>query len=129
MMKRIPVIFLVLLTFMACLGRHPEEKAAKAAKACYDLLLEGRYADFVAQTADADSLPEVYREQLEANIKMFVGQMQREHRGIKEVRIANCTADSSGRAANAFLVLCFGDSTVEETVVPMVERDGKWLMR
>ena len=128
-MKRFPLFLFVLLALMACLGNHPEEKAAKAAKACYDMLLEGRYADFVAQTADADSLPEFYREQLEANIKMYVGQMQREHRGLKEVRIANCTADSSGRAANAFLVLCFGDSTAEETVVPMIERNGKWLMR
>jgi len=128
-MKKLVILFAVMLVVGACSRNHPEEKAAKAAKACYDLLLEGRYADFIAQTADADSVPEVYREQLEANIRMFVGQMQREHRGIKEVRIANCKADSSGRAANAFLVLCFGDSTVEETVVPMIERNGKWLMR
>ena len=31
--------------------------------------------------------------------------------------------------ANAFLMLCFGDSTIEEVVVPMVKHEGKWLMK
>jgi len=26
-------------------------------------------------------------------------------------------------------MLCFGDSTNEEIVVPMIERDGRWYMR
>jgi hypothetical protein len=26
-------------------------------------------------------------------------------------------------------MLCYGDSTTEEVVVPMVERDGRWMMK
>jgi hypothetical protein len=27
------------------------------------------------------------------------------------------------------LMLCYGDSTTEEVVVPMIERDGRWMMK
>jgi hypothetical protein len=27
------------------------------------------------------------------------------------------------------LMLCYGDSTSEEVVVPMVERNGRWMMK
>jgi hypothetical protein len=37
--------------------------------------------------------------------------------------------DSVQPTANAFLMLCFGDSTIEEVVVPMVKHEGKWLMK
>ena len=55
--------------------------------------------------------------------------MEKEHQGMRDVRIVNCIADEEGRAANAFLAVCFGDSTIEEVVVPMVEHDGQWRMR
>ena len=30
---------------------------------------------------------------------------------------------------SVLLMLCYGDSTTEEVVVPMVERDGRWMMK
>jgi hypothetical protein len=108
---------------------HPEDAAAQAAKECYDLLLEGRYDEFVSRQASTDSLPSVWREELVDNMKMFAFQMQQEHKGMKEVRIVRATADTAAHTAQVFLSICFGDSTVEETVIPMVEKHGEWFLK
>ena len=128
-MKKILIVILLAAAFTACSSRHPEKQAAKAAKQCYDLLLSGRYDAFVAAKTNTDSLPPEYREQLVTNIKMFAAQMDAEHKGMREVRIVNCVASDDGRSANAFLAVCFGDSTIEEVVVPMVGQGGKWKMK
>jgi len=129
MMRKLLIVFCAMMMMAACSREHPEEKAAQAAKECYELLLQGKYDVFIAHKANTDSLPASFREELVANIKMFAHQMQQEHQGMKEVRIVNCTADTARHSANAFLVICFGDSTIEETVVPMVENQGRWLMK
>ena len=38
-------------------------------------------------------------------------------------------ADEAHHEANVFLTLCYGDSTVEEICVPMVESKGIWYLR
>ncbi|MBR1687285.1 MAG: hypothetical protein IJ710_02000 [Prevotella sp.] len=106
-----------------------EEQAAEAARTYYGHLADGRYADYLSGVSGADSLPEAYREQLLVGAKQFRAQQQAAHRGIREVRVATARRDSALGVMNAFLVLCFGDSTSEEVCVPMVERDGRWLMR
>ena len=128
-MRKLLIVLLLAALWSACSREHPEKIAAQAAKECYDLLWDGKYDEFIARKANTDSIPASYREQLVANMKMFVDQMQQEHHGMKEVRIVNCTADTARHSANVFLVICFGDSTIEETVVPMVENQGRWLMK
>ena len=128
-MRKLLIVLLLAALWSACSREHPEKIAAQAAKECYDLLLDGKYDEFIARKANTDSIPASYREQLVANMKMFADQMQPEHHGMKEVRIVNCTADTARHSANVFLVICFGDSTIEETVVPMVENQGRWLMK
>jgi hypothetical protein len=51
------------------------------------------------------------------------------HRGISEVRVVIAKTDTLQKYTNVFMMLCFGDSTNEEIVVPMVERDGRWMMK
>ena len=128
-MRKLLIVLLLAALWSACSREHPEKIAAQAAKECYDLLLDGKYDEFIARKANTDSITASYREQLVANMKMFADQMQQEHHGMKEVRIVNCTADTARHSANVFLVICFGDSTIEETVVPMVENQGRWLMK
>lgn len=128
-MRKLLIVLLLAALWSACSREHPEKIAAQAAKECYDLLLDSKYDEFIARKANTDSIPASYREQLVANMKMFADQMQQEHHGMKEVRIVNCTADTARHSANVFLVICFGDSTIEETVVPMVENQGRWLMK
>jgi len=56
-------------------------------------------------------------------------QQENSHRGVREVRVVNAKTDSIQKYTNVFMVLCFGDSTNEEIVVPMVEQDGRWFMK
>lgn len=107
----------------------PAGVAAQAAKQYYDYLLEGKYEAFIDGQYRPDSIPGSYREQLIMNAKMFMGQQQREHRGIKETRIVNAEADTARHEANVFMVFCYGDSTTEEVLVPMVENKGIWYLR
>lgn len=127
-----------ILSMAACSGeKKADNAAALAAKEYYDSLLAGNYSYFVGGMYLPDTIPDGYREQLEANASMYVGRMAEEHHSISEVRIMRCLNDTvtsaSGqhavRTAEAYLVLCFGDSMNEEVVVPMVHHDGRWLMR
>lgn len=126
-MRAFPLGVLVLL--LSCSQSKADFAAANAAKGYYDLLLEGKPDRFVDGMNMPDRIPDSYRLQLVANAKMFVGQQQDEHKGIRRVEVVNCVNDSAGTGAQAFLMFCYGDSTVEEVVVPMVKRDGKWLMK
>ena len=76
-----------------------------------------------------DSIPDDYREELLTAYKQFMALQEKEHHGIREIRIANAKTDTIQKYTNVFLVLCFGDSTNEEVVVPMTERDGRWRMK
>ena len=110
-------------------GPTPDAVAGEAAKAYYDLLIEGKYDQFVEGRYMPDAIPDGYREQLVANMKMFMGEQQATHGGLKQVRVVSAKADTAQHVANAFLLFVYGDSTSEEVLVPMVEHKGVWYMR
>lgn len=112
-----------------CAGVSPEEQAALAAKGYYTHLVKGEYRHFLEGRAGADSLPEDYCEQLIDGYKQFMVTQEREHQGIRDVQISNVRTDSLDGYTSVFLILCYGDSTQEEIVVPMVEREGCWRMK
>ena len=129
-MRRLPFLFLLLLLLGACSsGPTSEELASLAAEGYYRHLLRGEYEQFLKGKDGLDRMPEDYREQMQAAYKQYMAQQEEVHRGILDVRVSNAKTDSSLRLTNVFLVLCFGDSTNEEIVVPMVEREGRWRMR
>ena len=130
-MRLLPVLFtfFVALGLVCCSEKDPSEVAGKTAKQYYDYLLEGKYDAWVDGHYYSDSVSNEYREQLIVNAKMFMLQQKREHQGIREVRVANCKADTVQHTANVFMVFVYGDSTNEETLVPMVEHKGLWYMR
>ena len=109
----------------------PEEEAAKAAQTYYMLLADSLPEDFLNTRVGADSLPASYRAQMQKVYEQYIREVNAKHRGIREVRISNNVAkhDSTQHVTYAFLILCFGDSTQEEVMVPMVEVGGKWLMK
>ncbi len=117
--------------------KKPDDAAARAAKEYYDSLFAKNYAYFVRGMYLPDTIPDGYREQLEANASMFVGRMAGEHRGVSRVRILRFANDtvvspdkrSHVRVSDVFLVLSLGDSLNEEVVVPMIFHQGRWLMR
>ena len=77
----------------------------------------------------ADSLPDDYRSQLIDGYAQFLAQQQKARGGINEVRVSRAFTDSTQQYTSVLLVLCYGDSTTEEVIVPMVEHNGRWMMK
>lgn len=137
-MKR-GAIYILIAIVVAVLGGctdnnpRPEELAMNAAKVYYDQLAHGDYASFVAGTDGYDSIPDGFREQLEVNMKQFMAEIYSDHKGIASIEMVDATADTLMATADAYvsvrLRLCFADSTKEQIVVPMIERDGIWKMK
>lgn len=127
------LFFLFFPLLAACSGKpsgpDAAQLAANAAKTYYEQLLKGDYGSFVDGRYQPTELPESYRQQLIANAKMFVGQEEKEHKGIKNVAVADGRADTARHVANAFLTFTYGDGTKEQVVVPMVEVKDVWYMR
>ena len=130
-MRRLLIITVctVVAAIISCSRDKQDFAAANAAKDYYELLIAGQYGQFVRGMNYANPIPDSYREQLELNARMFVNEMNADRKGLREVRVINCVSDSVLPAANAYLMLCFGDSTFEQVVVPMVKRDGRWYMK
>lgn len=103
--------------------------AGIAAKGYYDLLLEGKYQEFVAGYQQRNRIPKGYCEQLVLNAQMFVEQQQEAHQGMQKVDVISAKADTAHHVADVFLSLAYGDSTKEQIVVPMVLVKGTWKMR
>ena len=114
--------------FTSCSSPSKEELASLAAKGYYQHLIEGDYAHFLEGREFADCLPDDYRSQLIDGYSQFMAQQQ-SRGGINEVRISRAYTDSTQQYTNVLLMLCYGDSTTEEVVVPMVERNGRWMMK
>ena len=115
---------------MSCGNPTPEEQASLAAKGYYEHLIHGEYEQFLKGKAGLHKHSEEdFWNQLRDNCHQFVHQQEQAHRGIHEVRVVNAKTDTLQKYTNVFMMLCFGDSTNEEIVVPMVERDGRWYMR
>ena len=115
---------------MSCGNPTPEEQASLAAKGYYEHLIHGEYEQFLQGKVGLNKhSEEEYWNQLWDNCHQFEHQQEQAHRGIYEVRVVNAKTDTLQKYTNVFMMLCFGDSTNEEIVVPMVERDGRWYMR
>lgn len=85
------MIFMMGLVFSSCKEEKPDPGylAGIAAKGYYDLLLEGKYKEFVDGYNQPYRLPKGYQDQLLMNAKMFVEQQQDEHKGMVKVIVLN----------------------------------------
>lgn len=129
--------FPLLLLFSSCSSTPPEWQAASAAKDYYDCLKEGDAVGFLEGKAGAGSLAADYGEQLLTAVRQYHADLQKKHGGLREVCISeehykqnleDCR-DTVLHLTYAYLILCFGDSTQEEVMVPMTEHNGRWLMK
>jgi hypothetical protein len=124
------ISFIALFALLSCSSPlSPDQQAALAAEGYYRHLLAGEYDQFLEGRAGADSLPDSYREQLLTGYRQFMAQQQEKHDGITAVSVSNVRTDSLDHYTSVFLLLCYGDSTQEEIVVPMVEHNGSWRMK
>ena len=138
MRKQVILFSLFTLGFLyACSSVTSEWQAANAAKNYYDCLKEGNTIGFLEGKAGIDTQPSGYGDQLLRAVKQYHADLQQKHGGLCEVRIVDerYLHDSSEfrdtilHFTYAYLMLCYGDSTQEEIVVPMVEHNGRWLMK
>lgn len=130
-MRKLIIMSFILGILCACSKKEikPEEMALQMAKVYYDQLLSGDYASFVDGMSFNDTVVPAYREQLITNMKMYVGQQEKEHQGIKQVIPLRAMRDTANHTVNAFLMMCYNDSAKEQVVVPMVEKNGIWMMK
>ena len=135
-MKSLFYLLAGIVVLTACSGVVPEWQAASAARDYYECLADGDAEGFLRGKAGADTLPAAYREQLLAAVRQYQSDMERKHRGLRGVRIADdhynqsaSCRDTSLHVVYAFLLLAYADSTQEEVTVPMVEYDGRWMMK
>jgi len=120
----------VLAFLLACKSENnDDEQAALAAKEYYDHLRAGRYDAYLSGIDGYASLPDGYREELLANARQFMAQQDNEHNGIRDIRVSRAMKDTTFNCTFAYLVLCFGDSTNEEIMVPMVRNGEHWMMK
>ena len=125
------VLAAVLATsFLVCCDKPlaAEKVVANTAKLYYEYLLEGKYDEFVAGIDRRLSPSDSYNAQMRDNAKMFVHRQKELHKGIEAISAVNAEVDKKAHSANAFLVIQYSDSTSEQVVVPMLARDGVWLM-
>ena len=101
------------LGFSSCKEERPDPSyfAGIAAKGYYDLLLEGKYEEYVAGFNQPYRIPKGYHDQL------------------SKVDILSAKADTARHVADVFLRISYGDSTKEQIIVPMIEVKGEWKMR
>ena len=128
-MRKLVYLILIVIVVACSTGVSREEQAALAAKGYYTHLVQGEYEQFIEGRFMADSLPADYRSQLIEGCKQFVAQQLEARKGIQEVSVSRAYTDSLAGYTNVLLMLCYGDSTTEEVVVPMVERNGRWMMK
>ena len=128
-MYKVALFLLVILCWSCSSHVTKEEQAALAAKGYYTHLISGEYEQFLEGRLMGDSLPDDYRSQLIEGYKQFIAQQQSARNGITEVRVSRAYTDSLADYTSVLLMLCYGDSTTEEVVVPMVECQGRWMMK
>ena len=128
-MRRI-LLLLMAIGLVACGGAEsPEEAAMKAAEEYYNGLKDGDYEAFLAGRADMEGMPASFNEQLLVAYKQFVRQQEEAHVGIASFTASRAQMDSALQMMQVFLMVNYADSTQEEIVVPMVERQGEWKMK
>lgn len=125
--KIFALVSLFLLLFTSCSTETTEKQAVEdAALQSFTTLLDGRYEDYASMLAGAQQRSSDYNEQMAMNAEMFIEQQQQLHTNIVDVRVSDVQMDKLPSRANAFIVLCYADSTNEEIVVPLIKENGTW---
>ena len=134
-MKHLLYMLSTVAVLCACSGVSREWQAATEAQKYYEYLAAGDAVRFLEGKAGSSQLPAAYGEQLLKAIEQYLEEIKQKHGGILSVRISDNSVnpDDTTHAdslVNAFLILCYADSTQEEILVPMVQvSEGEWRMK
>ena len=130
MMRNVWFFLCIAAVLLTACGEKPTPEAAAMASAqqYYEQLMDGDYEAFVMGQADAERYPESFRQQLITATKQFVAQLD-QRGGICSITSSRALMDSTLQLMQVYMLISYADSTQEEIVVPMVERDGEWKMK
>ncbi len=133
MMKKLwllPFVALMMSLWASC-GKDVTERqhVEEAVLASYDMLLNGRYTEYASMLAGASARNDDYNAQLADNAAMFIEEQRRLHTNIVDVRVADVKIGKGNKTADAYVVICYADSTNEEIVMPMLKEQGVWKVK
>lgn len=120
------------ILFLSCSEKpqrdfHGEMQAA--AEQYYNLLMDGRYEDFVDGLYSPDSLPEDYRSQLVDAVAQYrVNETQRRG-GLEGFQVLGDSLAPDSCSGFVTIQLLFGDKSTEEIILPLVDDQGVWKMK
>ena len=125
------IAFAIAVVMMAACSRtvDQEQLVANTAMLYCQYLIDGKYDDFVAGIDQRVEPAAGYAEQLRANAKMFVAAQAKTRGGVVGINVTGAEVSPKEHTAAAYILLHYADSTKEQVVLPMVERDGVWFMR
>ena len=118
-----------LIGLMGCGELSPEEQASLAAKGYYEHLMAGEYDAYMQGVSGTADMPDDYVEQLRWSAKQYVARLKQLHQGVEAVEVSNARADTTQHLMQVMLILRFTDGAREEICVPMVEHDGRWVIK
>lgn len=107
-------------------GIDPEVDST--ATAMYQLLIDGRLAEYVDQVESNDSKPKGYRQQMAILLKQRLVQQKAENGGPMKCRLQRFEprGDNYG---TAFIEVTYRNKTKEVVLQQMVKVDGRWRIR
>ncbi|MBO4907001.1 MAG: hypothetical protein J5486_08225 [Bacteroidaceae bacterium] len=122
-----------LLLLQACNKQKEGEDfsdPAESAEAYYNLLTLEQYGRFVSGMANADNMPDDYREQMELLVQQQMETRWQKHGQWKSIdAIDTQLYGANSDSANVFLSISYADSTQERIMVPMVCLEDEWFMQ
>lgn len=130
-----PRIFLVLLTvavFTACGGDKgssaPDRTALTDTLAVHYYMLgaQGHYAEYVDAMLSCDSTTADYKSRMALALKHHYASIARDRQGVKRATVLRTEMHDSGRMANVFLNVTYGDGSDEEIIFPLVYDGQHW---
>lgn len=126
-MKKAVCCCLLSAVLWACADGYYTHKAArKAAEEYYTMLIRGNYKGFVRGYADAESMPEDFRSQLEDATAQFMAKDE-----MRSLCRVEATGDSLYEDSTAYVMLQlhFSDSTSEQIGLSLVLQEDGWKMK
>ena len=135
--RLLPLVMVGMLTLtVAChRGENPDhQRSRNAAEKAYQLLIKGKYDDFVQQIYYADSLTDTYRQQLADRMAEYMQEESDRRGGLVSATAIHDTLFATSDTlfplqAHVFLELTFGDGSQHEIGVPMVKVGKHWRLQ
>ena len=130
-----PRIFLVLLTaaaLTACGGDKGPSASDRTALTdtlavhYYMLGAQGHYAEYVDAMLSCDSTTADYKSRMALALKHHYASIARDRQGVKRATVLRTEMHDSGRMANVFLNVTYGDGSDEEIIFPLVYDGQHW---